>query len=82
MDARPVEQWEQIFAKLPAPEGFNSDVLCAARVLGDIQGYSLPALARIFATGRVQAVKDRDAQELANAMLAFARMYYDAGVRP
>ena len=81
MDARPIEQWEQIFAKLPAPEGFNSDVLCAARVLGDIQGYSHPSGSEATRKRR-QRIKDRDAQELAHAMLAFARMYYDAGVRP
>jgi hypothetical protein len=77
MDPRPAEQWDQIFAKLPAPAGLDSDYLCAERVLGDLIGYrpSGPIKRRV-------AFKTRDATELKNAMLAFARMYYDAGVRP
>lgn len=80
LDPRPTEQWEQIFSKLPAPNGLNSDVLCAERVLGDIEGYQPPSGSEPTRKRR-QAVKSRDAIELSHAMIAFARMYFDAGVR-
>lgn len=78
---RPAEQWDEIFKKLPAPNGLNSDVLCAERVLGDLDGYNHPS-GNMTTRKKRQAAKDRDSKELANAMLAFARMYFDAGVRP
>lgn len=81
LDPRPVEQWETILGRLPALEGVNSDKICAERILGDIEGYQHPT-GNERTRKRRQAVKDRDVTELRNAMLAFARMYYDAGVRP
>jgi hypothetical protein len=81
MDPRPTDQWEQIFARLPAPNGLNSDAICAERVLGDIEGYQHPTGTENTRKRR-QRVKDRDVTELSRAMIAFARMYYDAGVRP
>ena len=79
--SRPIVQWEEILAKLPAPNGVNSDVICANRVLGDLVGYNHPS-GSMATRNRRQAIKDNDAAELANAMLAFARMYFDQGVRP
>lgn len=81
LEPRPIEQWEQIFAKLPAPEGVNADVLCAHRALGDLVGYEHPTGTERTRKRRQEA-KDRDAVELSRAMIAFARMYFDAGVRP
>jgi hypothetical protein len=83
LEPRPVEQWEQILARLPAPNsvGVDTDMLCAERVLGDLQGYQHPGGNE--ATRRRRAgIKQRDAIELSRAMIAFARMYYDLGVRP
>lgn len=81
MEARTIEQWEQVFAKLPAPNGENADVICARRVIGDLVGYLHPS-GNENTRRRRQADKDHDSQELANAMLAFARMYFDHGIRP
>lgn len=81
MDPRPVEQWIEIFSKLPAPAGMNSDRICAERVIGDFVGYTHPSGSEATRKRR-QANKNRDSIELKNAMIAFARMYYDAGVRP
>jgi len=81
VDPRPAEQWDQIFAKLPSPAGMNSDQICAERVLGDLIGYTHPSGSEKTRRRR-QAIKNRDSIELRNAMIAFARMYIDAGVRP
>jgi len=81
MDARPVEQWIEIFGKIPAPNGVDADKLIAERVIGDLVGYEHPS-GNFKTRERRQYRKDRDAQELRNAMIAFARMYYDTGVRP
>ena len=80
-DPRPIEQWSEILGNILAPEGQNTDKLCAFRVLGDIEGYQHPSGNEATRKHRVR-IKDRDSQELANAMIAFARMYFDAGVRP
>lgn len=81
MDAHTAETWETILGRLPAPNGIDSDKLCAERVLGDLVGYNHPGGSEATRKRR-QADKDRDALELRNAMVAFARMYIDAGVRP
>ena len=81
MIPRPVEQWSEILGRIPAPEGVNTDKLCAFRVLGDIEGYQHPSGSDATRKRRFRTM-DRDSQELANAMIAFARMYFDAGVRP
>lgn len=81
MDARPVEQWTEIFGKLPAPNGVDADKLMAERVIGDLIGYEHPS-GSAPTRARRQERKTRDAEELRNAMIAFARIYFDAGVRP
>ena len=81
MDPHSAETWDTIFAKLPSPAGMNSDQICAERVIGDLVGYNHPGGSEKTRKRR-QADKNRDSIELKNAMIAFARMYIDAGVRP
>lgn len=70
---RTPEQWEKILGDLAAPENQNSDQTCAARVLADMIGYRQNVNVN---SGVI------DVANLANAMVAFARMYFDHGVRP
>jgi hypothetical protein len=81
MDARPVEQWEQIYAKLPAPNGVDGDKIIAERIIGDLIGYEQPS-GNAATRARRQARKTHDVEELANALKAYARLYIDHGVRP
>lgn len=69
--ARPIEQWMQILGDLPSPEGENSEVIMANRIFGDLTGYRDNS-----------SHKSEDAKQLANAMIAYGRMMFDAGVRP
>lgn len=71
MDPRPVEQWVKILGDIPSPMGQHMERDMADRILGDIVNYRHKAKTR-----------SRDAAELANAMQAYARMMFDAGVRP
>ena len=71
LTVRPIEQWTEILGKLPSPEGQNSERLVADRIIGDLVGYRHSSKQR-----------QRDAAEIANAMQAYARMMFDAGVRP
>lgn len=81
MDARPVDQWTTILGKLPAPEGTNTEKLMARRIIGDLVGYNHPnGSERTRKRREIDA--DRDSQEIANGMIAYARMMFDAGVRP
>ncbi len=71
MDVRTPETWMEILGDLPSPEGMVPEEIMANRVLGDLIGYR-------------HSLKDRvhDARQLAAAMQAYARMMFDAGVRP
>ena len=81
MDPHSIENWEKILGQVPCPEGTNADLLCARRVIGDLIGYQHPGGNQQTYKRRL-GVKNRDAEELKNAMIAFARMYFDAKVRP
>jgi hypothetical protein len=71
MDPRPIDQWTEILGKLPAPEGVVPEMIMARRILGDLVGYAHRKFTIL-----------RDSEELAHAMIAYARMMFDAGVRP
>lgn len=81
MDPRPIDQWSEIFGKLSAPNGESAELICANRVIGDLIGYIHPS-GNNETRKRREGIRFRDANELKNAMIAFARMYFDAGVRP
>jgi hypothetical protein len=81
MEARPIEQWQQILGDVPCPNGFNMEKAMARRVIGDLVGYNHPS-GSVSTRRRRQQDAERDAAELANAMTAYARMMFDAGVRP
>lgn len=81
MDPRPVDQWQKILGDLPSPNGVNSEQVMARRIIGDLVGYSHPS-GKPATRARRQRDAERDAAELANAMTAYARMMFDAGVRP
>ena len=68
---RTVENWMKVLGDLPAPEGQNTEQLMAFRIMGDLTGYRDHA-----------GHKDWDAVQLANALVAYARMMFDAKVRP
>jgi hypothetical protein len=57
--ARTIEAWHRIFTEMGSPA---NAVNCAYRLMGDIIGY------------RGASTKDRDADQIANAMLAFKRI--------
>jgi hypothetical protein len=59
---RPIEEWHAIFTDLPNGAPANA-VNCAYRLMGDITGYSERG-----------GHKDTDADQIANAMLAFKRI--------
>ena len=64
---RTVEQWIEIFGKLPAPG--SAEEAMAQRILADMWGYRHSSKHRAG-----------DAQGLANALIAYARMLQKAGV--
>jgi hypothetical protein len=65
MPARTIQQWHDIFKEMPTPA---NAVNCAYRLLGDITGYS---------TRTSDHNKDQDADQIANALLAFKRIGSD-----
>jgi hypothetical protein len=67
--ARPIEQWVEILAALPAPH--SAELAVAERVLGDLAGYRQNSRWRAD-----------DAEQIAAAMQAYARLCFDAGFRP
>jgi hypothetical protein len=71
MEPRPIEDWQKILGDLPAPEGENMETIMGNRILGDMVGYRHGSRDRL-----------RDAEEVGRAMVAYARMMFDAGVRP
>ncbi len=64
---RTVEQWIEIFNKLPAPG--SPEEAIAQRILGDMWGYRHNSQHR-----------PGDAKGLANALVAYAKMLQEAGV--
>jgi hypothetical protein len=66
MQPRSVEQWKEILSSLPAPG--SPELAMADRVLGDLVGYR-----------HHSSQRNRDAAELANAMLAYFQMLKEAG---
>lgn len=81
VNPRPVEQWLEILGALPSPEGVSTEKIMGRRIIGDLTGYSFPS-GNAQTRARREGAADRDAQEIANAMTAYARMMFDAGVRP
>lgn len=71
MDVRPVDQWMQIFERLPASDiRIPVEEFVANRIIGDLVGYRHNS-------------KDRqhDVSELTNAMIAYARLLDKHGVK-
>lgn len=66
---RTVDQWLEIFAKLPAPN--SAEEAIAQRVIGDLWGYRHNSQHR-----------PGDAQGLAQAFIAYARLLQQHGVAP
>jgi hypothetical protein len=66
---RTVEQWKAIYGPLNAPA--SSELAIAQRILGDLIGY------RASSTHRYE-----DAQQLANALAAYAKLLHEHGVTP
>lgn len=72
MDERTIEQWTQVFEKLPAGDiSIPPEQYVANRIIGDLVGYR-------------HASKDRqrDVRELANAITAYAKLLDQHGVKP
>jgi hypothetical protein len=81
MEPHSVDSWAKILGDLPSPEGSNSELIMARRIIGDLLGYQHPS-----GNGRTRLRRElttqRDTQELANALVAYGRLYFDHGVRP
>lgn len=65
---RTVEQWLEIFAKLPAPN--SAEEAIAQRILSDMWGYRHNSQHRAG-----------DAEGLANALIAYAKLLQEHGVQ-
>lgn len=65
---RPVAQWVEIYRKTPAPE--SAEKAIANRIIGDLIGYRHKSRHR-----------DRDADELANALQAYAYLLQQIDVK-
>lgn len=63
MDVRSVEEWKRVLGGLPSPEGTPVEQVVATRVLSALDGYR-----------EGSRHHRRDAEELANAMKAWAEM--------
>lgn len=68
MEPRSVEQWMEIMRRMDVPAQARPEAAVADRILGDLVGYSHRSKNRT-----------RDGGELANAMLAYARLMKEAG---
>ena len=67
---RTIENWMEIFGKLPSPLTESAEYSIAQRVIGDLAGYR-----------HTSKWRGDDAKGLANAMIAYARMCQEANLK-
>lgn len=66
--ARTVEAWIEIFSRTPAPE--SAEKAIASRILGDLWGYK-----------HGSKYASQDVETLQAALIAYAKMLQEAGVK-
>ncbi len=71
MQARSIADWTAIFPKLPAPADVSVEQAIANRIIADLVGYQHKSKHRVS-----------DIDSIANALIVYAKMLHDNGVRP
>lgn len=80
MDARPVEQWREIFSKLPSPEGVPTQIIAARRLIGDLLlSYRGPGVQR---TNQYRNDRLHDEEQIGAALVAYAQLLWQHDVNP
>ena len=71
MISHSVETWIEIFGKLPSPLTETAEFSMANRIIGDLVGYR-----------HTSKHRQEDVKNLANAMIAYARLLQQHNVTP